>query len=80
MADPSEQTPVVKDEAPQYKPSLDPIVRKLVIFLSSAVLVLALSVWMMILVPRPVGGILALLGGALAFATLLHVARRTNGD
>jgi hypothetical protein len=55
-------------------------VRKLAIFLSIAVLILALSMWAMVISQRPAGGLLALLGGALAFAALLHVARRTHGD
>jgi len=81
MADPMEQSPIVRDEPSTkvLKPGLDPQVRKLALFLSIAVLVLAFSVWIMALVSKPVGGVLALLGGALAFATLLHVARRNNG-
>lgn len=81
MADPTEQNPVVRDTPTTrvLKPDLDPQIRKLLLFLSIAVLILAFSVWMMTVVSKPVGGVLALLGGALAFAVLLHVARRNNG-
>lgn len=79
MADPKEQNPVVKDEVPRVRPGLDPQVRKVAIFLSLAGIVFGLSTWMLS-VSKRLGGLLALLGGALAFAALLHVARRTNGD
>jgi hypothetical protein len=51
-----------------------------VIFLAAAVAVLAIAVWMMFFIPKPACGILALLGGALAFAAMLHASRRNHGD
>lgn len=72
MADPKEQTPAVPDQ----RPGLDPQVRKVALFLSIAVLVLTFSVWMLAFVPKPVGGILASVAGALAFAALLHLLRK----
>lgn len=77
MADPKEQTPVVPDDVPRERPGLEPHVRKAVIFLSLAVLILAFSVWMLALVPKPVGGFFALLGGVFAFAAFLHSMRKS---
>lgn len=78
MADPKEQNPAVKESPPTQRPGLEPQVRKVAMFLSIAGVIFGLSAWVMMLSKR-LGGILALLGGALAFAALLHVARRTNG-
>lgn len=78
MADPDEQNPVVKDPRPPQRPGLDPKVAKVAMFLSIAGVIFGLSTWMM-MVSKRLGGLLALLGGAFAFAALLHVARRTNG-
>jgi hypothetical protein len=76
MAHPSEQIPAVQ-ETPRQRPGLEPHVRKIAIFLSLAVVTLTFSVWMMAFVPKPACGILSLLGGALAFAALLHSMRKS---
>ena len=77
MADPTEQTPVVKG---------DPIagVKKAVSFLAIAVALLALAVWMMAIAKmglaiNSLGAFLPLVVGVLAVAALLH-ARRKDAD
>jgi len=79
MADPKEQTPIVRDEEATkiLKPGLDPQVRKIALLLSIAVLALTFSVWMTLFASKAASGILSLLGGALAFAALLHVTRKS---
>jgi hypothetical protein len=78
MADPAEQNPIVRDDEATriLKPGLEPQVRKVALFLSIAVLFLTFSVWMAILTSKPIGGVLALLGGVFAFAAFLLVARK----